>query len=333
MKIIYRQIDEYIPVDTEKLRPKGSYNNLISKRTHNLDELIDKYGKIPEDLLMKRNCPGCESKNSKNIIKKDHLNIVKCLDCETVFVNPIFNEDYYRKTYQSKEYQEIVKELGEDSHNYRKERFGQERVGIMKKFLKNKSNIKYLDIGSSTGFVVEAAQEVGWDAMGIELNPSAVQFGKKRGLKIIKGDLLDCNLNNKKFDVISLFDVLEHLPSPRATINEVIKKLKPEGIIFLYVPNFDSASRILMGDQAHFIWPSHHLNYYNPKTIKNFLDSFPLRVEYIATEGLDIEDYIWYKEEVVKEDMQSVIKIKSQLQFFINAGGYGKNLRIIARKK
>jgi len=333
MKIPYRKFKEYIPIDMEELRPKGSYKKLIEKRTHSIDDLILKYKKIPEDLLIARKCPTCNTSSFKKLIKKDHMNIVQCDACELVYTNPIFDDEHYKSTYKSKDYQEIVKDLGEESHNYRVERFGNERINILKNYLKNKDSVKYLDVGCSTGFVVEAAQNNGWEATGIDLNPSAIEFGKSKGLDLRNNALDEISFSEKYFDIISLFDVLEHLTNPKEIIDQALHYLNKDGLLFIYVPNWDSASRLLMGDKAHFIWPTHHLNYYTPDTIKFFLENFGLKIEYITTEGLDIVDYIWREEELNKNNMDALQNIVDKLQFFINAGGYGKNLRVIARKK
>jgi hypothetical protein len=110
-----------------------------------------------------------------------------------------------------------------------------------------------------------------------------------------------------------------------------VRLLRPGGIVLLYVPNYDSASRLLMGKDAHFIWPTHHLNYYTPATIQDLMAREGLTTVYLATEGLDVADYLWYRREVHGEDDRGVEAIADLLQFFVNAGAYGKNLRIIAR--
>lgn len=332
MKIPYRKFEEYLEVSIDELRPKGSYKKLIQKRTHSIDELIEKYGKIPESLLIHRNCPSCNNNDFSLEMKKDYFDIVCCNICNLIYTNPIFDEEHYKQTYKSKEYQNIVKELGEESHLYRVNRFGKERVGILKKFLKNKQKINYLDIGCSTGFVVEAAKNSDWNAIGIDLNPSAINFGKQRGLDLRNHSLDEVSFEEEFFDAISLFDVLEHLPDPKTIASQALRYLKSDGLIFIYVPNWDSASRILMDKEAHFIWPTHHLNYYTPKTITEFLTNLELKVEYLATEGLDVVDYIWNQREQKNNDPKGITDIANKLQFFINAGGYGKNLRVIARK-
>lgn len=334
MRIPYRTPAEYIPVDIEQLRPKGSYAKLIKKRTHPIDGLVEQFGKIPEELLTGRPCPTCGADDYALEMHKDCMHLVRCSQCSLVYVNPVFDEAHYKVVYRSQDYQEIAQDLGIASHEYRVTRFGTERVDIMQAYLTVEDGVQpvYLDVGCSTGFVVEAARDRRWRAIGLDLNPSAVEFGRQRGLDLRNLALDEADLPAESFDAVSLFDVLEHLVNPVNILQIAIRLLKPSGILFLYVPNYDSASRFLMGEHAHFIWPTHHLNYYTPQTISGLMTRLSLRVELLATEGLDIADYLWYQKEVNHKDVQAIEEIADQLQFFINAGGYGKNLRVLARK-
>jgi 2-polyprenyl-3-methyl-5-hydroxy-6-metoxy-1,4-benzoquinol methylase len=314
MQIPYRRPSEYQSVDVARLRPGGSYKQLIEKRTHPIDELVRVHGEIPADLLRARACPTCGSSDAAPELAKDHMTIVRCRGCDLVYVSPTFDEAHYLEVYASQEYQDIVKDLGIKSHEYRVERFGRERVGLMQPHL-SAAKPRFLDVGCSTGFVVEAARDAGWDAIGIDLNPSAIEFGRTRGLDL---------------RTVALEDG-EHLHDPRKTLDACVRLLRPGGIVFLYVPNYDSASRLLMGADAHFIWPTHHLNYFTPATMQDLLRRAGLETVYVATEGLDIVDYLWYRREVHGAADAGVDAIADRLQFFINAGAYGKNLRVIGR--
>ena len=333
MNIPYRRVSEYQPVDVSKLRPGSSYKSLIEKRTHPIDDLVARFGTIPEELLRRRPCPTCGSTEETLELEKDHMRIVRCRQCDLVFVNPTFDEAHYKSVYASQAYQDIVRDLGINSHEYRVGRFGTERVRLMSEHLRvNGRAPRYLDVGCSTGFVVEAARDNGWEAIGIDLNPSAIEFGRSRGLDLRAVALEDAGFAPPTFDAVSLFDVLEHLLDPRRTLRACADLLAPGGILFLYVPNFDSASRLLMGANAHFIWPTHHLNYYTPTTMRDLMMRHGLTPELIVTEGLDIEDYIWYRREVLNRDADGLAEISDVLQFLANAGCYGKNLRVIARR-
>jgi 2-polyprenyl-3-methyl-5-hydroxy-6-metoxy-1,4-benzoquinol methylase len=332
MQIPYRRLEEYQPVDISRLRPGGSYKQLIEKRTHPIDELVRVHGAIPADLLRPRACPTCGSDVPRLELEKDHMRIVRCAACDLVYVSPTFDETHYKKVYASQEYQDIVRDLGIQSHDYRVQRFGVERVALMARHLSD-PRPRYLDVGCSTGFVVEAARDAGWDAVGIDLNPSAVEFGQTRGLDLRPVALEDAGFAPASFDAVSLFDVLEHLLDPVAILSACARLLKPGGIVFLYVPNYDSASRLLMGRDAHFIWPTHHLNYYTPVTIQDLLARQGFTTEYVATEGLDLADYLWYRREMHGQQDEGLVAIADTLQFLVNAGAYGKNLRVIARKR
>jgi 2-polyprenyl-3-methyl-5-hydroxy-6-metoxy-1,4-benzoquinol methylase len=331
MRIPYRRFEEYQPVDISRLRPGGSYKQLIEKRTHPIDELVRVHGAIPDALLVPRTCPTCGSSEARPELEKDHMRIVRCAACDLVYVSPTFDEAHYQEVYASQDYQDIVRDLGIQSHEYRVQRFGVERVGLMARHLDD-PRPRYLDVGCSTGFVVEAARDAGWDAVGLDLNPSAVEFGRARGLDLRAVALEDAGLAPGSFDAVSLFDVLEHLLDPVRILRACVHLLKTGGILFLYVPNYDSASRLLMGRDAHFIWPTHHLNYYTPVTIQDVLARQGLAAEYVATEGLDLADYLWYRREMHGEQDEGLAAVADTLQFLINAGAYGKNLRVIARK-
>src|SRR5215470_10820023 len=183
MQIPYRRATEYEPVDVARLRPAGSYQQLIAKRTHPIDELVRVHGRIPEDLLTSRACPTCGSPDAMAELTKDHMAIVRCATCDLVYVSPTFDEVHYKTVYASSEYQEIVRDLGIKSHEYRVARFGAERVALMARHLPV-ARPRYLDVGCSTGFVVEAARDAGWEAAGIDLNPSAIDFGRTRSLDL-----------------------------------------------------------------------------------------------------------------------------------------------------
>lgn len=185
MKLHYHPdiIDQKISL--KKLRPKKSYDSLIKNRCHALKGLLDEQGNIKRNFLLTRNCPVCDSSSSSIKLTKDKLNIVECNQCQLLFVNPVLNKKKCLEVYKSNEYSEIVESLVRSSHEYRRKRFGKERVDYIEKYITSGLPKKLLEIGCSTGFMLEEAVSRGWEAMGIELNPAAVKFGKKRGLNII----------------------------------------------------------------------------------------------------------------------------------------------------
>lgn len=332
-KLTLNYKDTYLSqdVDLKRLRPNKSYDFLIKNRNQDLNALLRNPKRLKK-FLKKRSCPSCNSSRSNLACLKDGLKIVRCKKCSLIFVSPTFDYDHYINLYKNKKYQKIVKKLGEKSHLYRVKRFGLERVNIIEKYLSKNKKPKVLDIGCSTGFFIEACKKKGWDTLGLELNPSAVNFGKKRGLNIQNSDFLKTKFK-KKFDVICAFDVLEHLHDPMQVVKKAYKDLNKNGLLFVYVPNWQSASRLLLGEEnSHFIWPTHHLTYFTPKTLQKFLSNAKFETVFWETQGLDTYDINWYLN-YKNDNSKFYISNLDKIQFMFNSAGYGKNLRMLAIKK
>lgn len=318
-------------IDIEKLRPKNSYDYLIENRNSEFISLLNS-PKLNE-FLISRQCPACLGDEFHEVLKKDNLAIVKCDVCEMIYVNPIFNQRKYEKLYKGNVYSEIIRRHNITSHEYRKKRFGKERMDFIEHYHAPHLPKTLLDIGCNTGFLIEEATNRGWNALGIELNPSAVEFAQSRRLNVINTSIEDMNPEEKLSD-ICLFDVLEHLVDPRSVMKKIRKILVEGGNIYIYVPNWNSASRILIGEEnSHFLWPTHHLTYFTPLTLKTFLERFGFEIFHWETQGLDLVDFRWYLSKKTKDSVHWIDKYQAHLQFYINASGHGKNLRMFAKKK
>ena len=180
---------------------------------------------------------------------------------------------------------------------------------------------------------MEALSDLGWNTTGLELNPSAVNFAKKRGLNVLNISLEDFK-SEKKFYAIQMYDVLEHLTNPKTTLEKIRNLLEKNGNIFIYVPNYNSATFQLLGIyNSHFIWPTHHLTYFTPETLKEFLENNGFEFFFWETQGLDITDWLHYLNEKKQYNTKIIEDHHELFQFYINASGHGKNLRMYAKKK
>ena len=331
MKLPYKEDVVSQDIDISKLRPGASYDHLISNRASGFAELgLD--SEAQREFQIRRNCPMCSQSQFTHEHSKDQLDIVQCTECGLIYVNPIFDEKKYQELYKTKNYQEINKNLTLNSHDYRRERFGKERMHFIEENHVEGLPRTLLDVGCSTGFLLEEAQTRGWKAIGLELNPLAASYGRQRGLTIIEKTLDEVPVETQ-FSAITLFDVLEHLPNPAQAIKLVRKRLLPGGNVYIYVPNWNSASRMLLGvADAHFIWPTHHLTYFTPATLDAFLSRNSFSVFHWETQGLDMIDWLWRLEKNGVTVSESLNGQADTLQFYINSSGHGKNLRMFARK-
>jgi SAM-dependent methyltransferase len=101
---------------------------------------------------------------------------------------------------------------------------------------------KLLDVGCATGLFLAEMQRTGrWDVMGIEPSGVAASYAKERfGLQIFHGPLEEFHVENKKFDVITLWNVLEHLHTPIQALRRITKFLRPNGWAIITIPNLES---------------------------------------------------------------------------------------------
>ena len=95
-----------------------------------------------------------------------------------------------------------------------------------------------LDIGCASGeFLEYFVKHTNWKGIGIEPIEHAAELAQKKGLTVIKGTLNDANFESSFFDVITLWDVLEHLPNPASSLKECARLLKPSGKLIIKVPD------------------------------------------------------------------------------------------------
>lgn len=333
MRLEYKTELESQNIDLAKLRPNRSYDYLIENRNAAFSDVLSDPVKKGQ-LLRQRSCPNCEETASVVEASKDGFDIVKCRACDLLYVNPLFDERAYIDLYDSNDYNSIVTQISISSHEYRRDRFGVERAEFIDRHHEPTLPKTFLEIGCASGFTLEAIEKLGWDATGLELTAASVDFGKGRGLNILREPLEEFDAKKKKFSAIALFDVLEHLSDPRATLKLVHELMCDGGNLFLYVPNWNSATRYLLGvEDSHFIWPTHHLTYFTPETLADMLERAGFEMFHWETQGLDLADYLWQLNTVQKREADALGEKLELFQFFINASGHGKNLRMFARKR
>ena len=141
-----------------------------------------------------------------------------------------------------------------------------------------------LDIGCSSGAFLKSLAGNAWDLYGIEMSEDSAKRAQARsGAKIFVGDILDAQFSPNMFDVITCFDVLEHLYEPRRIMARVAEWLKPGGIFYVLVPNIDSAEGRVFGSYWHGLELPRHLFHYSPASLKFLAGSAGLREVSIET--------------------------------------------------
>lgn len=135
-----------------------------------------------------------------------------------------------------------------------------------------------LDFGCADGAFLEACRLENLNAIGFEINPFLVKWGNDNyNINLTIGTLDDLKNYKQELRVITLWDVLEHLPDPLYAIKIIDEKIPNNGFLVLSLPNTNSLSKKLL----RWNWPMHldvHLTYFNDEAICNLLEKFNFKL-------------------------------------------------------
>lgn len=229
----------------------------------------------------------CTHNERKNILEAKDFFLFKCFLCELIFLvkknntenNPTVYKNYYKKETGGrfgKPVELIVKSF----------RF----LRALKIFFLQPKNKKILDIGSGRGWTLYFLKKYFKykGAVGTQISENAYRFSKEKlGLEIYKDDLLNLDFNEKKFGIISLWHVLEHIQNPEAYIQKIYATLDDEGLLLIEVPNFNAWSRIISGKYWLSLDPKHHVIFFTPRSLKNLLKKYSFKIEKIKYFSLE----------------------------------------------
>jgi 2-polyprenyl-3-methyl-5-hydroxy-6-metoxy-1,4-benzoquinol methylase len=197
--------------------------------------------------------------SSSNIVGNDR--IVQCNECSLKYVTPQLDSKDLITAYSKGSDEQFVSQNKWRMITFKK------CLNEVEKATKGEKG-KILDIGTAGGAFLKVAKDSGWDAYGIEPNKWLCNWcNENYGIKIQNGTLESTNYKPKTFDVITLWDVLEHVPDPTDTLKRCKELLKDDGIIVVNYPDIGSLPAKLMGSKWVFLL-SVHLWYFTPKTMK-----------------------------------------------------------------
>jgi len=227
-------------------------------------------------------CALCGSKNARFLYTVPDLllerqesvaTFVQCQNCSLVYQNPRPTFEgmayHYPPSYESfadPEKMAVQSPLMAKALQY----------GMYKRyqFIANyRSSGRLLDIGCATGaFLRKVRQEGNWDVYGIEINPDVANYAKRHyDLNIHIGTLENAGFPDHFFDVVTLWDVLEHLHNPLATLQEIRRILTHGGLVVIRVPNGASWDARIFRQYWAGLDAPRHLYVFSPDTLSLLL--------------------------------------------------------------
>jgi SAM-dependent methyltransferase len=220
--------------------------------------------------------------------------------------------------------------------------------GRIKRLPRAKKGDRLLDIGCGNGAQLEECSREGWECVGMEPSVQGRAIAAARGFPVY-GKLEDVGENERQFDIISLYHVLEHVADPGELFRMIRVLLKPGGKLIIEVPNLKSfRARVFpllpagmrQSDDRYRAFPI-HLYGFSRRSIKMFLQRYQGRVVGDTTTGFGVEWYSSVPADVNrKDDGDTVVIAKHSKAYWrrlarwvwgiMEKAGFGENLTIYA---
>lgn len=225
-------------------------------------------------------CTYCNSKKIKlSINVNKEYSIYRCGNCGVLFTYPqprIDWEDINNERYNSKKDKEAY--LGIYDKIYKRARA---YISLIKKY---KEKGKYLDVGCSYGIYLKAAREAGYAVSGVEIAPHAAKYAKKElKLDVFNGTLDQAKFKKNTFDIVTLYDVLEHVPNIHKFLKEIYRVMKPGGILVIQSPNSQSFAFRILGTKWNWLLVPNHLWHFSYPVLNKILLANGFVSEYHTT--------------------------------------------------
>lgn len=322
----------------EDIRKRDVFDKYLELVEKDVKDLFD-FGTFRHD-----NCPACHSSETTYEFTKIGFSYVICKKCGTLFINPrppfeILNKFYSESTstkFWAKDFFMPVAEA-------RRKKIFRPRAEYISGLIGNVSDQKIGDIGAGFGLFLEELRKLlpHNKYLAIEPSPEMADLCRKNNLDTVCSSLEETIDFENVFDLLTSFELLEHLHNPEMFLKKVFSFLKPGGYLFATTLNGKGFDILLLWEGSKSIAPPHHLNFFNPVSIKLLLQKIgfvnievttPGLLDWDIVEGMIVRDGISlgrFWDVLAKESDDS---IKTTLQEWITKSNLSSHMRILAQR-
>ena len=229
-------------------RPKAHFEKRQSRKPDLLNPALE-------------TCENCGHRGLQVFIHSNSQQLLRCGQCNLYQKGLLESDSVYEDEYHD----EYVRRQGSKTIT------AKIRLGAATRYLET-SQPRMLDIGCSVGATVRAADELGWQASGVDISQSAVQFCRSQGLDCHKVDGTELPFTEATFDLLTNWHVIEHVPDVLETLAEWRRVLKPGGIMMLETPNSRFLKARFLGPRYRKFWPGEHLYTFDRGNLTSLLN-------------------------------------------------------------
>lgn len=227
-------------------------------------------GMIKRDYVVDRACPLCRRTDGTVAFVKNGFQHMRC-SCGMIYVPQVLKGEYLNYVYADPGYEEETHlSFRTEPRKSFIEAIYIDGVGLLEKA--GVRSGKMLDVGCSSGLFMEMAVRKGFAVQGIEPSEYAVNKAKELGLDVMQGYFEKGMFEKDSYDIVVLWDVLEHCEEPGDILDAALEVLRPGGSFFLQVPNAMGLAPRIMRQDCNMFTGFGHINLFGPETLKRVLE-------------------------------------------------------------
>lgn len=224
------------------------------------------------------NCSLCKKNDTRLLLEKQGFAIVQCNNCNFVYVNPRLPDDRLATIYQHNYFHN--RDYGytdyEQEKRLRIKNF-EKWLTDAEAFLPSNKILHSLDVGCAAGYCLDAMKTRGWQVEGLELDEEVFEQLQQEGHRVYKRNIENFDAANP-YTLITLFDVIEHIPEPDKAFARLHDLLEEDGIVVMVTPNYNSLQRKITGKRWFQYKPIEHIQYFTKETLAAFAERNGLQV-------------------------------------------------------
>ena len=225
-----------------------------------------------------RPCPACDG-HGKSLGHKNGFEMLLCSQCRSLYTAEIPRTDAaadYDGTYSTAE----TTVIPEFIHNRVRE--------IVSGFSSYRNSNRLLDLGFGSAVFMQAAAAEGWNVSGTEVSRTAVENARRLGFQdVFHGDLMKAEYPTGHFDVVVASEVLEHVADVKLLLKEVVRILRPGGLLWASTPHGRGLSFRLLQLQWSVVYPPFHLQLFSVTGARTLLKAAGFQDIHLATHGFN----------------------------------------------
>ncbi len=278
-------------------------------------------------------CNICGNTRFRRVFRLDGFDVVCCRSCNTYFRNVVFDKAESKELYGKDYFCDLQKDYFFSGKELR-EKACAGKIAVLDSLRPAKG--KLLDIGCGTGYFLDAAQRSGWDIEGVEISQFAADYARTRlNAPVQAADFLDSIVEPESFDVITMWDMIDHSEYPADVLKKACRALKPgglvamdtfmiDGLLFKFAEYAYRGSLGIIRYPVRKAYPVHHSHYFSTRTFAALLERNGCDI--ILRRGTQLEA------EVVSLDFWGK-KAVSLVNWMTNFCGKKMEMMLVGRKR